>query len=199
VGCGRGDLAVTLAARGWAMEGVEPSAAACAAAERRGIKVHRGTATSVALEPAAYDFTVFRHSLEHTSDPVAGLRAVGEALPGGLVLVSVPNFASRQARAFGDCWFHLDVPRHRVHFTPAALERASRAAGLEPLSTSLSSGAAGLPASLQYRVFGRCLFPSGLGLRVAVGLCALALPAALLFDRGEGDTLHAVARRPLLG
>ena len=34
-------------------------------------------------------------------------------------------------------------------------------------------------------------------LRVATGLCALTLPLSALLDRvaGEGDTLHAVARR----
>jgi hypothetical protein len=94
-------------------------------------------------------------------------------------------------------WFHLDLPRHRVHFTPEALERAFREAGLETVELSTSSSAVGLPASLQYRVFGRCLFPSGFGLRVASGLCALTVPLTRALDRtaGAGDLLHAVARR----
>jgi hypothetical protein len=52
--------------------------------------------------------------------------------------------------------------------------------------------------SLQYRLAGRCLFPAGLRLRVAAGLCALTVPLTAVLDRllGEGDTLHAVARRP---
>jgi hypothetical protein len=56
----------------------------------------------------------------------------------------------------------------------------------------------GLWASVQYRVWGRCLFPEGLALRVAAGLCALGLPLATLADRlgGGGDLLHATARRP---
>jgi SAM-dependent methyltransferase len=200
VGCGRGDLAALLASRGWDMDGIDPSPAACAAAAGRGIGTRCGTATTVELEPGVYGLTVFRHSLEHTNDPVASLRAVAAALvPGGLVLISVPNFASRQSRAFRDCWFHLDLPRHRVHFTPAALRTALGAAGLESLSMSLSASSMGLPASLQYRAVGRCLFPERLSLRVAVGLCAVTIPAAHLYDRGEADTLHAVARRPLSG
>ena len=61
-----------------------------------------------------------------------------------------------------------------------------------------SSSAVGLPASLQYVVAGRGLFPGGLRLRVAAGLCALALPITLILGRllGEPHTLHAVARRP---
>jgi SAM-dependent methyltransferase len=200
VGCGRGDLAAALAGHGWRMSGVEPSPAACAAAGQRGIDMHCGTLSTVSLEPEAYDAVVFNHSLEHTNEPVDDLRAVASALtPGGLVLITVPNFGGWQARRFAGCWYHLDLPRHRVHFTPSALERAIRAAELEPVSTSSSSSAVGLPASVQYRRFGRCLFPSGVGLRVASGLCALTLPVTLALDRaaGAGDLLHAVARRPV--
>jgi hypothetical protein len=51
---------------------------------------------------------------------------------------------------------------------------------------------------VQYRLWGRCLFPEGLALRVAAGLCAPGLPLARLADRlgGGGDLLHATARRP---
>ena len=199
VGCGRGDLAATLIGHGWTMSGVEPSPSACAAAAARGVDARCGTLTTVALEADSYDAVVFRHSLEHTNDSVNALRVVRATLrSGGLVLITVPNFGCRQARRFRGFWFHLDLPRHRCHFTAAALERALRAAELEVVSISTSSSTAGLPGSLQYRIFGRCLFPGGLGLRVASGLCALALPLAWLVDAagGGGDQLHAVARRP---
>jgi SAM-dependent methyltransferase len=200
VGCGRGDLAASLIRRGWTMAGVEPSPAACAVAAARGVDVQCGTLSSVPLEREAYDAAVFRHSLEHTSDPVAALRVVEAALaPAGLVLITVPNFGSWQARRFAGRWYHLDLPRHRVHFTPTALDRALRVAGFDVLAISTSSSAVGLPASLQYRVVGRCLFPDGFALRAAAGLCALTLPVTLALDsaRGGGDLLHAVARRSL--
>ena len=53
-------------------------------------------------------------------------RAAGCA-PAAALLVGVPNLASLQARIGGERWYHLDVPRHRVHFTPAGLRRAARA------------------------------------------------------------------------
>jgi SAM-dependent methyltransferase len=199
VGCGRGDLLATLAGRGWEMSGIEPSPSACTAAARRGLDARCGTLSTVALEPGSYDAVVFRHSLEHINDPVAALRLVREALmPGGLVLITVPNFGSWQARRFAGHWFHLDVPRHRVHFTAPALERALAAGGLEPVAVSTSSSTVGLPGSIQYGVFGRCLFPGGLGLRVASGLATLTLPVSLALDRvaGGGDLLHAVAAAP---
>ena len=36
-------------------------------------------------------------------------------------MIAVPNLAGVQARIGGDRWFHQDVPRHRTHFTPAAV------------------------------------------------------------------------------
>lgn len=198
VGCGRGDLGAHLIGRGWRVTGIEPSTAACAAATARGIDARQGTLEQVELEEAAYDVAVFQHSLEHVVDPVRDLRRVRAALrDGGLVLVSVPHFGSWQPRRFGDRWYHLDLPRHRVHFTRAALAEALSAAGLRLVHLSTSTSAVGLPASLQYAVFGRCLFPDGLRLRVASGLCALALPISRLADRlgRDGDVLHAVGVR----
>lgn len=200
VGCGRGDLAVVLAGHGWAMTGIEPSADAAAVAASRGIDARCGTLSTVALEPGSYDAIVFRHSLEHINDPVADLRTAAAALaPDGLVLITVPNFGGWQARRFGGRWYHLDLPRHRVHFSSSSLRRALRSAGLEVVSVSTSSSSMGLPASVQYRLFGRCLFPTGLGLRIALGLCTLSMPLTRVLDRGagDGDLLHVVGRRSL--
>lgn len=199
VGAGRGDTSVELAARGWRMTAIEPGAQASAHLRERGLDGREGVLATVALKAEHYDFALFQHSLEHTTDPLGDLRAACAALaPGGLVLISVPNFGSWQRRSFGGCWYHLDVPRHRFHFTGAALERALREAGFRDTRLTRSSSSVGLPASLQYRLTGRCMFPHGMRLRVAAGLCALSLPLSWLLDRvaGEADTLHAVARKP---
>jgi SAM-dependent methyltransferase len=199
VGCGRGDLGAVLIRHGWRVTGVDPSATACEAARARGLDARHGTLASVSLEPGAHDAAIFRQSLEHVGDPVADLRRARECLrPGGLVLVSVPNFACWQRRRFASRWYHLDLPRHRVHFTPIALCAALRHAGLEPRRVSTSTSAVGLAATIQYALLGRCLFPGGLGLRVAAGLCSLTQPAAAAANalgRG-GDLLHAAAVRP---
>jgi SAM-dependent methyltransferase len=152
----------------------------------------------VPLEPSSYEAAIFQHSLEHLTDPVAALRRVVDALrPGGLVLITVPNFGGWQARHFGSRWYHLDLPRHRVNFTGEAMTAALEAAGLREATLSTSTSAVGLPASIQYRLARRCLFPAGLPLRVASGLCALLYPLPWLLDRlGGGDLLRVVARRP---
>jgi SAM-dependent methyltransferase len=166
-------------------------------AATHGVETRVGTVADVPLEREAYDAAVFLHSLEHTPDPLGDLRRVRAALrPGGRVLITVPNFGSWQRRRFGSRWFHLDLPRHRTHFSPAGLRATVERAGLVVETMTSSTSAAGLPATIQYAVAGRCLFPGGLGLRVAVGLCALTLPFAAVVNRlgGGGDLLHAVVR-----
>jgi SAM-dependent methyltransferase len=196
VGCGRGDLAAEFVDRGWTMVGVEPSPNACDAARARGVDARVGTLATVALEPDAYDMIVFQHSLEHTLDPAGDLARVLAALaPGGLLAVTVPNFGSWQARRFKDRWFHLDLPRHRTHFTRDGLHRAATQAGLDVQDIRTSTSTVGLPATIQYQLAGRCLFPSGLKLRVAAGLCVVTLPLARLLNRSGGDQLHLFARR----
>ncbi len=199
VGCGRGDLAAGFVDRGWTATGVEPSPEACAVARTRGVDARVGTLADVVLEPDAYDAAVFHHSLEHTSDPVGDLEKTHAALrPGGLALITVPNFGNWQPRTMRSRWYHLDLPRHRTHFTPDGLRRALTTAGYEVERITTSTSTVGLPASIQYALFGRCLFPGGLGLRIASGLCVLVLPLARLLDRRGGDQLHAVARKPAL-
>jgi 2-polyprenyl-3-methyl-5-hydroxy-6-metoxy-1,4-benzoquinol methylase len=196
VGCGRGDLAGALIARGWRVGGIEPSARAAAIAERRGVEIVGATLEAAGLD-GGYDLVVLRHSLEHLPDPVGDLRRVREALrPGGRVVISVPNFASWQRRRFGADWFHLDLPRHRTHFTAASLRWALNSADLEIGEQFTSTSVLGLAGSLQYAAFHRCLAPGGARLRLLGALCCAVFPATWLADRlgGEADTLHVIAR-----
>jgi SAM-dependent methyltransferase len=75
---------------------------------------------------------VFWHSLEHLRRPREALeRAAGLLAPAGVLAVAVPNADSLQARAFGERWFALDLPRHLVHLPARTLERTLRDLGLE--------------------------------------------------------------------
>jgi SAM-dependent methyltransferase len=106
------------------------------AIRRRGREAHglerSSTRADVRDEPLAevegrWAALVFWHSLEHLPEPGAAIGHAARLLvPGGVVVVAVPNLDSLQARAFGDRWLHLDPPRHLVHLTAAALT-----AGLE--------------------------------------------------------------------
>ena len=74
----------------------------------------RGSSSRTTTSPCAA--IVFWHSLEHLRDAGAALDHAASLLdPDGVVVIAMPNPASLQARAFGDRWLALDLPRHLVH------------------------------------------------------------------------------------
>jgi SAM-dependent methyltransferase len=80
----------------------------------------------------AWAAVIFWHSLEHLRQPAMALGHAARLLvPGGMLVVAVPNVASLQARAFGDRWLGLDLPRHLVHLSPAPLLSKIDALGLQ--------------------------------------------------------------------
>ena len=192
VGAGRGDLGVVLGERGWRVTALDPSPDACAEAEARGVEAERGTLLEAEPRLAGdLDVVAFQHSLEHVSEPAADLEAARRLLrPGGAVLVTLPNFGSWQRRRFGTDWFHLDLPRHRSHFTPAGIRALLERTGFAVESVSTSTSADGLPMSVRYRR-GR----SGRGGLATTGLVVLGAPLSGVFGRlTDGDLLHAVGR-----
>jgi SAM-dependent methyltransferase len=122
-GAGRGRLVAALGARGYRAEGID--------VEPRGEGVRRaGIQDHSASE---LDAVVLWHVLEHLPDPAAALaRARGWLRPGGVVVVGVPNLDSLQARIAGADWFHLDLPRHRTHFTDRGVRELMLRTGVEP-------------------------------------------------------------------
>jgi 2-polyprenyl-3-methyl-5-hydroxy-6-metoxy-1,4-benzoquinol methylase len=198
VGCGRADLSTALVKRGWKVTGIDPSPEACAVAGSRGLDARQGTLSSVELEQDSYDGAIFQHSLEHLSYPVEELSTVSGAISAdGHVAIIVPNFGSWQRKRFGSKWFHLDLPRHRVHFTAAALASALERAGFVDIETGTKTSAVGLPGTLQYALTGKCMFPGGLSLKIATALAYLTMPLSMAFNAfgGGGDFLWAVARK----
>jgi SAM-dependent methyltransferase len=195
VGCGAGELLAQFAARGWETYGLDPSAAATAAAARRGARVHTGTLDDQPWERGSFRLVVFQHSLEHIPDPVAAVRMAAELLePGGTLLVDVPNWASWQRHLFRDRWFVLDLPRHLQHFSPPALTRLGQALGLQVRSAGTNSNAIATAYSVHYLIAGR--WTPGWKLWLAYALSLPLLPFVFLGDRfGGGDSCYAVMTR----
>jgi SAM-dependent methyltransferase len=121
VGAGDGVLLDALGRRGRAATGLERDA--------RRPDVRNQSIEDVDGEWAAI---VFWHSLEHLPRPGAAVeRAVRLLAPRGVVVIAVPNTASLQARAFGDRWLALDLPRHLVHLSQKALVTKLEGLGLK--------------------------------------------------------------------
>ena len=83
-------------------------------------------------EPRPWSAIVFWHSLEHLPEPGRTVADLAEGLGDrGVMVISMPNSQSLQARLFGDRWLHLDLPRHLVHVPAPTLLRTLRASDLE--------------------------------------------------------------------
>jgi SAM-dependent methyltransferase len=136
VGAGRGRFVAAARRAGYDARGLEPDPARAAAAARAGVALEVAGVEDAGVAAGSVEAVTLWHVLEHVGDPDAAVARVASWLtPGGGVVVGVPNLASLQARLGGPRWFHLDLPRHRTHFTPAGLEALLRRHGLEPVST----------------------------------------------------------------
>lgn len=128
VGAGDGTLLDALHGRGREATGLERNSA-------------RADFRDEPLEEIEGDGTwaavVFWHSLEHLPRPGAAIRESERLLrPRGVIAIAIPNNASLQARAFGDQWLHLDLPRHLVHLSTRSLTRGLGEAGFSAERTS---------------------------------------------------------------
>ena len=78
-----------------------------------------------------YDLIILRHVLEHTHDPVALLRSLGQRLmPQGTLYVEVPNMNSGFGRIMRGYWKGYYVPRHIFHYSRESLAEIASRAGL---------------------------------------------------------------------
>lgn len=136
VGAGRGRFVAVASRAGYKASGIEPSARGVEAAAVIGAQVARASVETARFPRAGFDAVTLWHVLEHVDDPAAALaRIAGWLTPGGALLVGVPNLASLQAWIGGERWYHLDVPRHRTHFTATGIGALLRRCGYEVVST----------------------------------------------------------------
>jgi 2-polyprenyl-3-methyl-5-hydroxy-6-metoxy-1,4-benzoquinol methylase len=99
IGCGRGELLESLAARGVEGVGVEPDAGMAAEARSRGIEVHTTGAVEflTAAEPASFGAITAIHVAEHLDlDTLVAFvdLAATRLRPGGVLVIETPNPAS---------------------------------------------------------------------------------------------------------
>lgn len=197
VGCGTGHAVAAMRAAGLDAHGIEPDPASVAIANRAGLDtVSLGTLDEVEPAPQErWDLVRFWHTLEHTPTPhVALARARAALVPGGRVVVGVPNFGSLNRRLFRGRWDGLEIPRHLHHFERASLGALFQGAGLRvdrvrtvPI---LGVTAGSLDAATRRGTVQRG-GPLWSALQLAAHPLELAVAAA-----GAGDALLVHAHRP---
>ena len=169
-----------------------------------------------------YDVVTLWQVFEHVPDPRRLGRAVVErVVPGGRLLVALPNVESFEAERFGPDWFHLDVPRHLVFPPSRTLRAVFEEFGMRHVKTvpfSVEYGPFGLMQSVLNRIGGRHnalyhrlkrkqplrAYDRRGKVEVIGGLAALpvlgpasVVGAAVLARRGQAGTYTAIFERPV--
>jgi SAM-dependent methyltransferase len=211
-GAGRGRFVLAAQAAGYEASGIEPSVRGSSAAAGLGAAVLPASIEAAPIEPGSVDAVTLWHVLEHLDHPGDALTAIGSWLrPAGGLVVGVPNLASLQARLGGARWYHLDVPRHRVHFTVAGLHALLERSGFEVVATHhliLEHNPFGMwqswisritrHPSYLYNLLKRNAPVRSLDLGLTVALLPLAPVAAVLelaaAAAGRGGTVAVLAR-----
>ncbi len=130
-GCGGGSFLQRMHRQGWQVLGLDASAGAVHQVRTQlGLPALVGTLPHPELTAEGFDVITMWHALEHVHAPLEVLREAHRLLvPGGQLLVAVPNIDSLPFRWFGSAWYGLDLPRHLTHFSPWTLQLMLERAG----------------------------------------------------------------------
>lgn len=213
IGCGRGLLLQAFAALGARCLGIERDE--FPGVESAPIDLHIGALHDDELQDRRFDIVIIWHVLEHITELGALLEELPRHLnPGGLLVISVPNFSSWQGRFFERHWFHLDIPRHVTHFEKRWLFDKLKSMGLDIVESNTFTASQNVYGFLQSslnRLFPRRpnrlykLLTRGRGGMERLSLVGWGLLAALILPfaiaesllsetRGRGATLTLYAR-----
>jgi len=130
-GCGNGAFARWMAGRGYEAVGLEPFSLGEPVTSGN-LTLLRAPLENAEASLGTFDVITLWQVLEHLRNPVQVLERLRRHLrPDGVMVVSVPNLRSWQSALFRGRWFHLDPPRHLVHFDPDTLRGCLKRAGLE--------------------------------------------------------------------
>lgn len=197
VGCGAGALLKQMTALGWKCWGLDVSSIAIEKAQKNVPQATylQSTLTDLNIKHT-FDAIVLSHVLEHLPDPVDSLHKCFDLLvPGGKLLIGIPNINSPEANLFGRYWSGLDIPRHMVHFRKSVIRRLLEASGfsVEKVRPTMFASSISeslimmLPEEVRYRF---------LHSRVARYLYLLMVfPAALSYLLGNRGIIEIVARK----
>ena len=124
VGAGTGHFAHFMQTKGWLVAALEPDEKARqVAVAKLGINIQPLEALERQIGHT-YDVITLWHVLEHVHDLQGYMNHFRSILkPGGVLIIAVPNYTSKDAKKYGAMWAAYDVPRHLWHFSPASMER----------------------------------------------------------------------------
>lgn len=123
LGCGGGFLVEAARARGYLSQGIEANHELVQWCRNRGLDVRFGDVTNLQpREVGQHDVVVLSSMLEHVPRPDLLLRAAGELLhSGGLIVLSQATYDGLLPQLFPWSWYGWQPREHYWHFTPGSL------------------------------------------------------------------------------
>lgn len=80
--------------------------------------------------PESFDVITMFHVFEHLTEPHKMLEIISELIKeNGVLILSMPDIGSWQARTFKGNWYHLDPPRHLLFFQRNTLKKIMKEFG----------------------------------------------------------------------
>jgi 2-polyprenyl-3-methyl-5-hydroxy-6-metoxy-1,4-benzoquinol methylase len=131
VGASNGVFVEYLRERGIDAHGIDLSERAVAQARARGLPVEASLPEDYRPE-RPFDVVTCFDLIEHAIDPVASMRAIHRLLiPGGKVVITLPNQGSAIRRVMGPRWFFYIPEEHLHYFNPSNIRRLMARTGFE--------------------------------------------------------------------
>ena len=153
---------------------VEVSALAAARLNAAGIPTFNGRVEDFHSE-TPFDLAIAIEVIEHVTDPVSLVAAIGDLLaPGGHLFLSTGNTRSVTARRSGLEWYYLDPPAHLTYFDDRNITQLLRDGGFDKVDV-LRFGFKWVELALRYRVTG--VLPLLHAVNYASGMLVLARKA----------------------
>jgi hypothetical protein len=135
-------------------------------------------------------------TIEHLVEPRAVLESIARALvPGGLLIVSTPNFGSVSRYLLGVSWAVLSPLEHMYYFEERTLDRLIETCGFDRVRFVRRHASWGPQQTVNFRY---TQDPNGWRARGSSALIVAAgAPLARIIQRfGRQDILLCVAKRP---
>jgi SAM-dependent methyltransferase len=134
VGSGTGAFVSEMNLHGWYTTGLEPDAGARAVAKKL-YNIELEDADQFYQLPAeSFDAITLWHVLEHVHELSLYVQHLKVLLKEkGRLFIAVPNYTSKDAAIYKECWAAYDVPRHLYHFSPRSMQVLMEQHGLKLL------------------------------------------------------------------
>ncbi|MEW6086694.1 MAG: class I SAM-dependent methyltransferase [bacterium] len=150
IGCGNGSFLSLLSKKGWEVSGTETAPESHFISDGISARICKKDLIKCKFPDNKFDIITMWHTLEHFAGPKVYLSEAKRSLKsGGFLIAEIPNFGSFQSCLTRHNWFHLDVPRHLVHYDPKTVSSLLNSTGFSVLKISHFSFIYGLFGFIQ--------------------------------------------------